>query len=762
MATLLVVICLLLSHHLVIAIDDPNTVQLDRTADILRTTTTNTDTCSDDTSGCIPGDTVEGTDCTDSTVCRTVSADYCGGVFGTPTRRVCCKSRGTTTTTTTTDTDTIGCPVENRGCMFSDKVEGTDCTTGGSDTCRTMGADYCSAKVGSRRVCCMVTRTTTPEFTATTDEQCPDWNHRCIFTDHVNGTDCTTGGTATCQQTTTDGRTTMMNTFTTTATTHSPDTTATTMMTTRTIAAYCSAMSGTDRRRVCCHTHLYTTNTPMTTTTTSNTPTATATTTITEFTDTHMEGRTACPAKTSGCIYTDKATTTDCTTGGSALCLSTGSDYCSSMIRGKRVCCTATTTTTTRPTTTARTTTPTTTDTTTDRCPRENSGCIIGDTVEGTDCSMTGSAGCVTVGADYCSATMGNKRVCCTATGKTTKTETTTTKTTTDPDTAGCPGTNFGCLFDDQAMTGTDCTTDHTTCNDFGTDYCGAMVSGKRVCCRTTVMTRPKLTDTTNHQCPEWNHGCIFDDTVNGTDCTSDNTICTVGDDTERTNTAFDATTTTFDKMTPTVLNAYCSAPTGTARRRVCCHVNPMTTSTMTMAMPTTTATVLTTTKTTPTTDPTKACPTTNSGCIWTDRATGIDCTTDGHLMCKKSKTDYCSAFANGRRTCCTTTTTRMNEKMTDRTPGRETGNDDKTEFTTDLNKHKTSTTSTTTDRCPTDIKGCIFGDTVEGTDCSRYGSSICRTVGADYCSAVTGWPTPKRVCCKTRKARTIRPSRDE
>jgi hypothetical protein len=31
-----------------------------------------------------------------------MSADYCGGVFGTPTRRVCCKSRGTTTTTTTT------------------------------------------------------------------------------------------------------------------------------------------------------------------------------------------------------------------------------------------------------------------------------------------------------------------------------------------------------------------------------------------------------------------------------------------------------------------------------------------------------------------------------------------------------------------------------------------------------------------------------------------------------------------------------------
>lgn len=125
-------------------------------------------------------------------------------------------------------------------------------------------------------------------ISATTDEQCPDWNHGCIFTDHVNGTDCTNGGTSSCQLTTTDGRMTTMNTFTTTAMTHSTDTTATTMMTTRTIAAYCSAKSGTDRRRVCCHTHLYTTNTPMTTTTTSNTPTATATTTITEFTDTHM------------------------------------------------------------------------------------------------------------------------------------------------------------------------------------------------------------------------------------------------------------------------------------------------------------------------------------------------------------------------------------------------------------------------------------------------------------------------------------------
>jgi hypothetical protein len=44
---------------------------------------------------------------------------------------------------------------------------------------------------------------------------------------------------------------------------------------------------------------------------------------------------------------------------------------------------------------------------------------------------MTGSAGCVTVGADYCSATIGNRRVCCKATGKTTKTDTTMTKTTT-------------------------------------------------------------------------------------------------------------------------------------------------------------------------------------------------------------------------------------------------------------------------------------------------------------------------------------------
>jgi hypothetical protein len=189
------------------------------------------------------------------------------------------------------DTDMAGCPWENRGCMFNDHVEGTDCTTGGSDTCRTMGADYCSAMVGGRRVCCMVTRTTTPELTgtniystnhnklsATTDEQCPDWNRGCIFTDYVNGTDCTTSGTPSC---TTAGHAT-----TTTSSTSTTATDTTTTITTRT--AYCSAPTGTDKRRVCCQTHLFTANMPTTTETTPTQDTKTTTNFEFESTDTRM------------------------------------------------------------------------------------------------------------------------------------------------------------------------------------------------------------------------------------------------------------------------------------------------------------------------------------------------------------------------------------------------------------------------------------------------------------------------------------------
>jgi len=181
-----------------------------------------------------------------------------------------------------------------------------------------------------------------------------------------------------------------------------------------------------------------------------------------------------------GCIFDHTVNGNDCTTGGGTECRKHGADYCSAATtNGTRVCCDATTTTTT-PTTT-RTTTRTTRD---EGCPTANAGCIFDDMVHGFDCTTGGDHTCTRVDADYCSAPFGSttqrRRVCCMVRGATRKT----TTTTMDPRTA-CPTTNHGCIFTDEAMTDTDCTTEGTTkCTTTGSHYCSAFVGGKRTCCK--------------------------------------------------------------------------------------------------------------------------------------------------------------------------------------------------------------------------------------------------------------------------------------
>jgi len=237
--------------------------------------------------GCIDDHTATDTDCTTlgSRMCRATGATYCGAMFtttGTP-RRMCCK---TTTTTPETDETTRGCPMTNLGCIFDHTVNGNDCTTGGGRTCRTHGADYCSAMMANgTRVCCDATTTTTRTDTRTTDTGCPTANGGCMFDDMVHGFDCTTGGDRAC--TTVD-------------------------------ADYCSAPFGfPTTRRVCCMTRG-----------------------ATRKTTTTIDSRTACPSTNHGCMFDDEAMTdTDCTTEGTTTCTTTGGHYCSAFVGGKRTCC---------------------------------------------------------------------------------------------------------------------------------------------------------------------------------------------------------------------------------------------------------------------------------------------------------------------------------------------------------------------------------------------------------------------------------------
>jgi len=197
-------------------------------------------------------------------------------------------------------------------------------------------------------------------------------------------------------------------------------------------------------------------------------------TTTTPTTPTTDETTRGCPMTNLGCIFDHTVNGNDCTTGGGTECRKHGADYCSAMMtNGTRVCCDAMTPTTTT----------TTTGTRDEGCPVTNAGCIFDDTVHGFDCTTGGDRTCDRVDADYCSATFGfptQRRVCCMTRGTTR----TTTTTTLDTRTA-CPSTNHGCMFDDEAMTTTDCTMDGTTkCTTIGGHYCSAFVRGKRTCCK--------------------------------------------------------------------------------------------------------------------------------------------------------------------------------------------------------------------------------------------------------------------------------------
>uniref|UniRef100_A0A914VWU6 Uncharacterized protein n=1 Tax=Plectus sambesii TaxID=2011161 RepID=A0A914VWU6_9BILA len=243
------------------------------------------DQCPEEVSGCIFEDEVEGTDCTilGNRACRAVDADYCSAGIGIPIRRVCCRVKSDQRNKI--DENSIGCPSSNGGCIFSDYVQGTNCTVNGTADCLAVGADYCGAVVGGTRVCCSSNREPPPKYRGDGSETCSEENSGCIFGDLADKIDCSIGGSAQCAAIG---------------------------------SGYCSAWYGFPLKRGCCYVNLRATNTTL------------------------SDSARACPPTNSGCIFGDVATGIECTLVGNAACNATGS-YCSAFFGrpAKRVCCAA-------------------------------------------------------------------------------------------------------------------------------------------------------------------------------------------------------------------------------------------------------------------------------------------------------------------------------------------------------------------------------------------------------------------------------------